>query len=90
MVASSSTSAQTSVTDPLTVASSLGISSSGWLKVGELAWRGHVVIDGSELEIEQLASSWRCVTDGTSRATLKGLLEALLKTGRRSDRSTPQ
>jgi hypothetical protein len=72
--------AKTSVTSPLEVASSAGARASGWLKVGDGMWLGSVTAtDGSELEIVELSDGrWRCVTDGTTRASLKTLLEAVL------------
>jgi len=72
----------TNVLSPVELASSAGFRRSGWLKVGDGPWRGQVTdvcADGTELEleIEQLASSWRCVTDGTSAKTLELLLKQL-------------
>lgn len=73
-------SAKTSVTSPLGVASSAGISSSGWLKVGDGLWRGWIALpNGIELEIEELKASWRCLNDETSAPSLEQLLAKLLK-----------
>lgn len=69
---------------PVELASSAGFRRSGWLKVGDGRWHGHVTAvyaDGTELEleIEELATSWRCVTDGTTGRTLKELLQKLAR-----------
>lgn len=75
--------AQTSVTNPVQVASSLGLGNNSWLKIGDGNWSGTVRLDGdAELVVEELASSWK-VTDETGRTvtrrTLVLVLEAALK-----------
>lgn len=79
---SSTSSAKTSVTNPVLVASSLGLANTSWLKVGDGGWSGTVRLDGRELVIEELASSWRA-SDETgqlvTRKSLEAVLEAVLK-----------
>jgi hypothetical protein len=75
--------AKTSVTNPVVDCSAAGVTSSGWLKVGDGLWRGWVnAADGRELEIEELGGalkgSWRCVTDETVARTLEQLLQKIL------------